>query len=127
MSAEDNGVGLPGAPVKTADNVLLALIRGTIGSRDATADGPARIDAQTPSGAMRLYLDGPASGPAVLFLHGFPEIAYSWRHQFQFLSQEGYRVIAPDLPGTGASDYRGDDSAYTSLAIVEAIDCCLDA
>src|SRR5438309_4347920 len=127
MSTEDNGVELTDGPVKTADNVLLDLIRGTIGSHDATADGPARIDVQTPSGAMRLYLDGPTSGPAVLFLHGFPEIAYSWRHQFQFLAQEGYRVIAPDLPGTGASDYHGDDSAYTSLAIVEAIACCLDA
>jgi len=39
----------------------------------------------------------------VLFLHGFPESALSWRHQIQPLAQAGYRVWAPDLRGYGGT------------------------
>jgi len=47
---------------------------------------------------------GPSDGPLVLLLHGFPEIAYSWRFQLAALGAAGYRVVAPDLPGYGRSD-----------------------
>ncbi|GMP72513.1 hypothetical protein CsSME_00030519 [Camellia sinensis var. sinensis] len=40
----------------------------------------------------------------VVFLHGFPEIWYSWRHQMIALSSAGYRAIAPDYRGYGLSD-----------------------
>ncbi|PON96090.1 Epoxide hydrolase-like [Trema orientale] len=41
---------------------------------------------------------------AVVFLHGFPEIWYSWRHQMIAVAQAGYRAIAPDLRGYGLSE-----------------------
>jgi pimeloyl-ACP methyl ester carboxylesterase len=41
--------------------------------------------------------------PAVLLLHGFPELAYSWRHVMLPLAKAGYHVIAPDLRGYGRS------------------------
>lgn len=44
------------------------------------------------------------SGPAVVLSHGFPELAYSWRHQIPALAAAGFRVIAPDQRGYGASD-----------------------
>jgi pimeloyl-ACP methyl ester carboxylesterase len=44
------------------------------------------------------------SGPAVVLCHGFPEIAYSWRHQIPALARAGFRAIAPDQRGYGASD-----------------------
>jgi pimeloyl-ACP methyl ester carboxylesterase len=47
---------------------------------------------------------GPTDGPLVLLLHGFPELAYSWRHQIPALGEAGYHVVAPDLPGYGRSD-----------------------
>jgi epoxide hydrolase A/B len=55
---------------------------------------------------IRLYCleSGPSDGPVVLLLHGFPELAYSWRHQVAALGDAGFRVIAPDLPGYGRSD-----------------------
>jgi len=55
---------------------------------------------------IRLYCleDGPPDGPPVLLLHGFPELAYSWRHQVAALGAAGYHVVAPDLPGYGRSD-----------------------
>lgn len=43
-------------------------------------------------------------GPLVVLLHGFPELAYSWRHQITALAEAGYSVIAPDMRGYGASD-----------------------
>jgi pimeloyl-ACP methyl ester carboxylesterase len=47
---------------------------------------------------------GPADEPPVLLLHGFPELAYSWRAQVAALGAAGFHVIAPDLPGYGRSD-----------------------
>ena len=39
--------------------------------------------------------------PALLLLHGFPEIAFSWRNVMPLLADSGYHVIAPDLRGYG--------------------------
>src|SRR5476651_2710734 len=39
----------------------------------------------------------------VVLLHGFPELAYSWRNQLLPLAAAGYHVIAPDLRGCGRS------------------------
>jgi pimeloyl-ACP methyl ester carboxylesterase len=47
---------------------------------------------------------GPSDGPLVLLMHGFPELAYSWRHQLEPLGAAGFHVVAPDLPGYGRSD-----------------------
>ena len=47
---------------------------------------------------------GPSDGPLVMLLHGFPEFWWSWRHQLVALGDAGYRVVAPDLRGYGASD-----------------------
>ncbi|KAJ6416564.1 hypothetical protein OIU84_002426 [Salix udensis] len=45
------------------------------------------------------------AGPkVVVFLHGFPEIWYSWRHQMICLAGAGFRAIAPDYRGYGLSD-----------------------
>ncbi|KAH0765517.1 bifunctional epoxide hydrolase 2-like [Solanum tuberosum] len=59
-------------------------------------------------------------GPIVLFIHGFPECWYSWRHQMSFMAKQGYRAVAPDLRGygdtTGAPN--DDPSKFTTLDIV---------
>ena len=44
-----------------------------------------------------------AQRPAVLLIHGFPELAYSWRHVMLPLAKAGYHVIAPDQRGYGRS------------------------
>ncbi|MCZ6895085.1 MAG: alpha/beta hydrolase, partial [Gammaproteobacteria bacterium] len=38
---------------------------------------------------------GPESGPLVIFLHGWPELSISWRHQLPVLGSLGFRAIAP--------------------------------
>jgi len=44
---------------------------------------------------------GPREGPLVLLLHGFPELAYSWRKIILPLAASGFHVVAPDLRGYG--------------------------
>lgn len=59
---------------------------------------------------MAVYEQG--SGPAVIMLHGFPELAFSWRHQLPALAAAGYRAIAPDQRGYGNSDVPADVATY---------------
>jgi pimeloyl-ACP methyl ester carboxylesterase len=46
--------------------------------------------------------DGPGR-PLALLLHGFPDLAYGWRHLIPILADSGYHVVAPDLRGYGAT------------------------
>ena len=59
----------------------------------------------------------PAGRPALLLLHGFPELAYSWRKLLPPLAEAGFHVIAPDQRGYGRStgwsaDYDGDTAPF---------------
>ena len=53
------------------------------------------------NGLEMAYLDEGHGNDVILLLHGFPELAYSWRHVIPALAQAGYRVIAPDQRGYG--------------------------
>lgn len=68
----------------------------------------------------RLWLldTGPRDGPVVVLVHGFPELAWSWRHQVEPLTSAGFRVLAPDLRGVGRSARPPavEDYAMTVLA-----------
>ncbi len=50
---------------------------------------------------MHVLEAGPEDAPMLLLLHGFPELAYSWRRVIMPLAQSGYRVVAPDQRGYG--------------------------
>ncbi|KAI9121306.1 hypothetical protein K1719_008339 [Acacia pycnantha] len=57
------------------------------------------------SGGLKLHIAEIGEGPnVVVFLHGFPEIWYTWRHQMIALASAGFRAIAPDYRGYGLSD-----------------------
>jgi pimeloyl-ACP methyl ester carboxylesterase len=53
---------------------------------------------------VRLAVDVAGEGPPVILAHGFPELAFSWRHQVPALVAAGYRVAAADQRGYGRSD-----------------------
>ena len=62
--------------------------------------------------------------PAVLLLHGFPELSYSWRKVVQPLADAGFHVIAPDQRGYGGTTgfdgrFDGDLAQYRMLSLVE--------
>jgi pimeloyl-ACP methyl ester carboxylesterase len=61
--------------------------------------------------------------PCVLLLHGFPELAFSWRKVMPALAQAGYHVIAPDLRGYGRTTgwdarFDGDLASFRLLNLV---------
>jgi len=53
---------------------------------------------------IRLSVIVEGQGPDVILLHGFPDSALIWRNQIPALVQAGYRVIVPDLRGSGESE-----------------------
>uniref|UniRef100_A0A0D9Y1T5 AB hydrolase-1 domain-containing protein n=1 Tax=Leersia perrieri TaxID=77586 RepID=A0A0D9Y1T5_9ORYZ len=57
--------------------------------------------------SLHVAEQGPVDGPAVILLHGFPELWLSWRHQMAALAGRGFRAIAP-----------ADAAAYTVLHLV---------
>nr|AFN53701.1 putative epoxide hydrolase 3 [Linum usitatissimum]AND01144.1 putative epoxide hydrolase 3 [Linum usitatissimum] len=67
---------------------------------------------------LKLHVADIGSGDkAVLFLHGFPEIWYSWRYQMLALSSSGHRAIAVDYRGFGLSDHplKVEDANYVNI------------
>ena len=61
--------------------------------------------------------------PAVLLLHGFPELAYSWRKVMPALAAAGYHAIAPDQRGYGRTtgwdaDYDGDLAGFRFMNLL---------
>ena len=52
----------------------------------------------------RFHVVEAGTGPLVLFLHGFPEFWWAWQHQLRAVSDAGFRAVAVDMRGYGASD-----------------------
>nr|GMC78838.1 bifunctional epoxide hydrolase 2-like [Ipomoea batatas] len=69
---------------------------------------------------------GSGSGPVVLFLHGFPEIWYSWRYQMLAVAKAGYRAISLDYRGYGLSDQPPQPENTTFLDLVNDLAALLD-
>ena len=74
---------------------------------------------------MACYEQG--EGPPVILLHGFPDIAYTWRNQLPALAAAGYRAIAPDLRGYGRTDSPDGVAEYTIQKLVNDIRGLLQA
>jgi soluble epoxide hydrolase / lipid-phosphate phosphatase len=81
-------------------------------------DGAERRTATTGEGPVS-YLDaGPATGPPVVLVHGWPATALTWTPQITALAAAGYRVIAPDMRGYGRSFTPQLSSAYAVRHLV---------
>ncbi len=61
---------------------------------------------------------GPVDGPPIVFVHGWPELAISWRHQMPVFAGLGFRVIAPDMRGYGRSTVHSANDVYAQRHIV---------
>ncbi|WP_218014927.1 alpha/beta fold hydrolase [Teichococcus rhizosphaerae] len=84
--------------------------------------------------SVHLLEAGSAGQPAILLLHGFPELAFSWRKVMPALAAAGFHVIAPDLRGYGrttgwSADYDEPLAPFQmlnmvrdQLALVQALD-----
>jgi pimeloyl-ACP methyl ester carboxylesterase len=74
-----------------------------------------------------MYVAEAGEGPAVVLLHGFPELAYSWWHQLTALAAAGYRAIAPDIRGHGRTDAPAEVEAYGMRTMMADITGLMDA
>ena len=75
-----------------------------------------------PNGVLvRVVEAGPASGRAVLMVHGWGGCLYSFAEQIPVLAGAGYRVAAIDLPGHGLSEKPADESHYTMPAMAKVV------
>ncbi len=61
---------------------------------------------------------GPAGGPLMIFLHGWPEIGLMWRTHMEAFASKGWRCVAPDMRGYGGSSTPIDPDAYVLREIV---------
>lgn len=78
-------------------------------------------------GEVQLAVHRQGDGPPVVLLHGFPELAFSWRHQLPALAAAGYQAIAPDMRGYGGSDKPDGVEQYTIQRLVGDVCGLLDA
>jgi pimeloyl-ACP methyl ester carboxylesterase len=76
---------------------------------------------------IELAVHEQGEGPVVMLLHGFPELAYSWRNQIGAIADAGFRVIAPDQRGYGGSDAPQDSQTYSVKNLVADAVGILDA
>ncbi|XP_062013212.1 uncharacterized protein LOC133729664 isoform X2 [Rosa rugosa] len=77
---------------------------------------------------LKLHVADIGTGPnVVVFLHGFPEIWYSWRHQMIAVADAGFRAIAPDYRGYGLSDPPPQPEKTSSHDLINDLIGILDA
>jgi len=77
--------------------------------------------------SLHVVQAGPADGPVLILLHGFPEFWYSWKQQIIPLAERGFRVWVPDQRGYNQSDkpagvaaYAIDELAADVIALINA-------
>jgi pimeloyl-ACP methyl ester carboxylesterase len=72
--------------------------------------------------------DGPEGGTPIVFVHGWPELSLSWRHQLPCFGALGFRAVAPDMRGYGQStvhprheDYAVEHAVRDMLDLLDAL------
>ncbi|MER2599731.1 MAG: alpha/beta hydrolase [Caldilineales bacterium] len=76
---------------------------------------------------LHVALAGPADGPPVVLLHGFPEYWGGWQRQIPALAAAGYRVIVPDQRGYNLSSKPRGVAAYRITHLMDDVIGLLDA
>lgn len=118
-----------GALIATAEFVFVCINRegrpvpvpGEVGEQFQAPPSSEPADRLSVNG-VRLAVEQRGTGPAVLFVHGFPLDRTIWQHQLDSLT--GYRRIAPDLRGMGQSD--APDLGYSMSTYAEDLVGILD-
>ena len=73
---------------------------------------------QVEANGISIHTVSAGEGPLVVFCHGFPESWYSWRHQLPVVAAAGFRAVAMDMRGYGATSAPADVGAYTLSHLV---------
>jgi pimeloyl-ACP methyl ester carboxylesterase len=70
---------------------------------------------------------GPEDAPLIVFVHGWPELSISWRHQLPYFANLGFRAVAPDMRGYGRSTVYSRHEDYAVEHIVKDMLDLLDS
>ena len=84
----------------------------------ATTDLSGVEHAQVDANGISVHTVSLGSGPLVVFCHGFPESWYSWRHQLPAVAEAGYRAVALDMRGYGATSKPAGIEQYSMSHLV---------
>ena len=78
---------------------------------------------------LSVLVDGPVDSPdlPILCVHGWPELAWSWRHQIAHFAAQGRRIAALDVRGYGASSKPAAVEAYTMAELTGDVAAVIDA
>lgn len=81
---------------------------------------------------MHVLEAGPDEAPLIVLLHGFPELAFSWRKVMPLLAKRGYRTLAPDQRGFGrtlgsSNEYDTDLTPFSTVSLAADILGLVDA
>src|SRR4029453_13003734 len=76
--------------------------------------------------ALHVVLAGPTNGKPLIFLHGFPEFWFAWRHQIDHFVSLEYRVIIPDQRGYNLSDKPAGVANYSIELLAQDVVGVLD-
>jgi pimeloyl-ACP methyl ester carboxylesterase len=106
-------------------NLLLRRVAGVKAVAGVEGFLPKEYDVAT--NGISLHVTEQGEGPPVLFCHGFPDTAYTWRRQMKAVALAGYRAIAPDMRGYGRSSAPADAGLYTPLQTTGDLVGLLDA
>lgn len=81
---------------------------------EPVSDSPRITERTIGTNGVRMHTveAGEPGAPVIVLAHGFPETAYSWRHQIPVLAAAGYHVLAPDQRGYGRTTRPADVAAY---------------
>ena len=74
--------------------------------------------AKTPRHATHYLSCGGDDAPLIVFVHGWPELSISWRHQLRCFAELGFRAVAPDMRGYGKSTVHPTTADYAVEHIV---------
>jgi pimeloyl-ACP methyl ester carboxylesterase len=94
---------------------------------ESSGGGQALKEYEIATNGISLHVTEQGQGPAVLFCHGFPDTAYTWRRQMKAIGSAGYRALAPDMRGYGRSSAPADANLYTPLQTTGDLVGLLDA
>src|SRR5262245_60334487 len=98
---------------------------GAAQSAPAAEAGPKMRTVEANVIKMRIAEIG--QGPLVIFLHGFPESWYSWRHQLPAVAKAGFHAVAPDLRGYGKTDKPANVEDYDIRHLTADVTGLIDA
>ena len=84
----------------------------------STSTTPASRTFSTPRHTTHYIESGPADGPLMMFLHGWPELSLIWRAQMDAFAADGWRCVAPDMRGYGGSSHPAANDAYANEQVV---------